>query len=68
MLLNRHTIHTSRTMMLVELSKVMDFSLEKDNYQESMKHNVFGKKSQDGIKKTSNYLTQLYEFNIASDK
>jgi hypothetical protein len=54
-----NTIHTARTMMFLELTKVMDFSVDSDNYQEVMKNNVFGKKSQDGIKKTSNSLTQL---------
>jgi len=60
------TVHTARTMMFLELSKVMDFSVEKDNYQESMSNNVFGKKSQDGIKTTSNFLTKLYGFNITN--
>lgn len=60
------TIHTSRTLMLEELTKVMDFSIEKDNYEDSMSNNVFGKKSDDGIKKTANYLTQLYSFDIKS--
>jgi hypothetical protein len=59
------TIHTARTLMFEELSKVMDFSIEKDNYQESMANNVFGKKSEDGIKKTTNFLSQLYSFDIS---
>ncbi len=58
------TIHTSRTLMFEELSKVMDFSIEKDNYLESMANNVFAKKSEDGIKKTTNFLTQLYRFDL----
>lgn len=64
------TIHTARTLMFEELNKVMDFSMEKDNYQESMANNVFGKKSEDGIKKTTNFLTQLYSFdnNLSSFK
>jgi hypothetical protein len=48
--------------MFIELSKVMDFSIEKDNYIESLENNIFGKKSQDGIKKTTAFLTQLYSF------
>lgn len=64
--LKLNTVHTARTMMHLELSKVMDFSIEKDNYFESMSNNVFGKKSQDGIKKTTNFLTLLYGFNISS--
>lgn len=62
-----NTVHTARTIMLLELSKVMNFSIEKDNYLESMVNNVFGKKSQDGIKKTSAFLTQLYTFDVSSN-
>jgi hypothetical protein len=46
----------------------MDFSVELDNYSESMINNVFGKKSQNGIKQTSNFLTQLYSFDVSSPK
>jgi hypothetical protein len=63
-----NTIHTSRTIMFLELSKVMDFSIENDNYQESMSNNVFAKKSYDGISKTTNYLNQLYGFDLSSAK
>jgi hypothetical protein len=62
--MKKQTIHTARTLMFEELSKVMDFSIENDNYFESMSNNVFGKKSEDGIKKTSNFLTQLFSFDI----
>jgi hypothetical protein len=60
------SVHTSRTIMFMELSKVMDFSVDLDNYALSMANNVFGKKSQDGIRKTSNFLAQLYGFDISS--
>jgi len=63
-----NTVHTSRTIMFLELEKVMNFSVEKDNYIESMQNNVFGKKSQDGIKKTSGFLSQLYQFNLTFNK
>lgn len=46
----------------------MDFSIDRDNYFEAMKNNVFGKKSEDGIKKTSNFLAQLYGFEISNMK
>ena len=58
------TIHTARTLMFEELSKVMDFSIEKDNYQESMANNVFGKKSEDNIKQTTKFISQLYSFDL----
>lgn len=63
-----NTVHTARTIMFLELEKVMNFSLDKDNYLESMQNNVFGKKSQDGIKKTSAFLSQIYRFDITSNK
>ena len=62
------TVHTARTIMFLELEKVMNFSLEKDNYLESMQNNVFGKKSQDGIKQTSTFLSKLYGFDSTSNK
>ena len=62
------TVHTARTIMFMELEKVMNFSIQNDNYIESMNNNVFGKKSQDGIKKTSGFLLQLYKFDLSSNK
>ncbi len=62
------TVHTARTIMFLELERVMDFSLEKDNYVEAMQNNVFVKKSQDGIKNTSAFLTKLYGFDTSSNK
>jgi hypothetical protein len=56
------TIHTARTLMFTELSKVMDFSIENDSYFESLENNILRKKSQDGVKKTTAFLTQLYSF------
>ena len=47
------TIHTARTIMFAELEKVMDYSIESDNFQESLDNNVFGKKSADEIGRAS---------------
>lgn len=58
----KKTVHVSRTIMFQELEKVMDFALETDEYAKAMEVNVFGKKSADGIKKTSNYLKTIYLF------
>jgi hypothetical protein len=58
------TIHTSRTIMFAELEKVMAFSFENGNYKESLTQNITGKKSNSGVIKTSNYLRQLYGFDI----
>jgi hypothetical protein len=60
------TVHTARTIMLSELTKVMDFSIYNDNYQDIINSNVFGKKSQDGIRQTSKFLNRLYSFGILS--
>jgi hypothetical protein len=59
------TIHTARTLMFEELSKVMNFSIEKDNYHDSMVNNIFGKKSEVNLKQTTKYLTQLYSFDLS---
>jgi hypothetical protein len=54
--------------MFAELEKVMDYSIESDNFQESLDNNVIGKKSADGIKKTTNYLKLLYGFDNLSNQ
>jgi hypothetical protein len=64
--MKRKTVHVHRTIMFKELEKVMDYSTEKDNYAEALQNNVFGKKSADGIKQTSNFLTRIYLFDAES--
>lgn len=58
------TIHTARTIMYEELEKIMDFSIEKGDFLESIGNNVFGKKSADGIRKTGSFLKSLYGFDL----
>lgn len=58
------TIHTSRTMMYTELEKVMAYSLDGDNFLESLGQNVTGKKSNSGVDKTASYLKRLYGFDM----
>lgn len=53
--------------MFAELEKVMDYSLESNNFQESLDNNVIGKKSADGVKKTTNFLKLLYGFDTHSN-
>jgi len=48
--------------MYAELEKVMDYSIDKGNFLESLQQNVTGKKSNSGIDKTAKYLKQLYGF------
>jgi hypothetical protein len=48
--------------MFAELEKVMGYSIDDDNFIESLGQNVIGKKSNSGVSKTSNYLKSLYGF------
>ncbi len=59
-----NTVHTSRTMMFSELEKIMDYSIENDEYVYALEQNIMGKKSGSGITKTSNYLKSLYKFDL----
>jgi hypothetical protein len=57
------TIHTSRTIMFAELSKVMDHAAQDDKYLESLSENITNKRTKSNQEKTLRYLTQLYGFN-----
>ena len=56
------TIHTARTIMFAELERIMDCSIDDNNYIDSLNNNVIGKKSADGIRQTSSFITKLYGF------
>ena len=58
------TIHTSRTIMFSELTKVMDHAIQDNNYLDSLSQNVINKKTSSGIRKTTEYLTALYRFDL----
>ncbi len=58
-----NTVHTSRTLMFAELSRVMDHGFETNSFVESMGENVTGKLTKSNIEKTNRYLKQLYSFN-----
>ena len=58
------TVHASRTMMFTELEKVMDYSIGNDNFIESLRQNITGKKSSSGAEKTAGFLKTLYKFDI----
>jgi hypothetical protein len=60
------TIHTHRTIMFAELEKVMDYSLESNDYLGALSNNVTGKKSADGAKQTAKFLTKVYSFDITN--
>ncbi|WP_189584869.1 hypothetical protein [Mongoliitalea lutea] len=63
----KKTVHVHRTIMFQELEKVMDFGIDLDTYTTAMEANVFGKKSADGIKQTSNFLSRIYLFDPKVD-
>jgi hypothetical protein len=50
--------------MYAELEKVMAYSLDNDNFMESLGQNVTGKKSNSGVEKTAGYLKLLYGFDL----
>ena len=58
------TIHTSRTMMFAELSKVMDHAIQEDIYLDSLDQNIANKKTKTNQDKTTGYLKQLYSFDV----
>ena len=59
------TVHTSRTIMFAELSKVMNHGIENDNYSDSLQQNVISKTTRSGITKTSRYLKSLYDLDVS---
>lgn len=61
-----NTVHTSRTLMFDELSRVMDHGFETNSFVESMGENVTGKLTKSNIEKTNRYLKQLYGFNYTN--
>jgi hypothetical protein len=48
--------------MYNELEKDMAYSIDNDNFMESLGLNVTGKKSNSGVEKTANFLKRLYGF------
>lgn len=58
------SVHTSRTIMFSELSKVMDHGGDAGSFIESMNLNITNKLSKSNLIKTNRYLKQLYGFEI----
>ena len=59
------TVHTSRTLMFAELSKVMNHGIENDNYSDSLHQNVISKTTRSGLTKTTRYLKSLYDLDVS---
>jgi len=58
------SVHTGRTIMFAELSKLMDFSTGKDtDFESLLNENVIGKRTQANKKDTIGRLRRLYLFN-----
>lgn len=58
------TIHTGRTMMFEELSKVMDHAILDDSYIDSLNQNLANKKTKSNQVNTTGKLKKLYVFNL----
>ena len=56
------TIHTSRTMMLAELSRIMAHGIEQGSFEVSFADNVAGKLSKANKDKTNKALRKVYSF------
>lgn len=62
---NNITVHTSRTMMFAELSKLMDHAMGEDNYSDFLNINVANKTTRSNQDKTAKYLQQLYVLDVS---
>jgi hypothetical protein len=58
------TIHTGRTMMFAELSKVMDHAIDDDKYLDSLNQNIPNKKTRSNQGYTSGKLKKMYSFDL----
>jgi len=58
------SIHSSRTLMFAELTKIMDHGIGNNNYIESLDKNVTGKLTKTNQEKTTHFLKQLYGFDL----
>jgi len=58
------TIHTGRTMMFKELSKVMDHAIIDDRYMDSLNQNISNKRTKSNQGYTTGKLKKLYSFDL----
>lgn len=56
------TIHTNRTLMFVELARVMDHGIHDDRYLDSLNNNITNKATRTNQDKTTKLLIKLYGF------
>lgn len=60
------TIHTGRTIMFAELSKVMDHAMQDDRYLDSLSDNITNKRTKTNQYLTNLRLTKLYSFDLSN--
>jgi hypothetical protein len=58
------SIHTNRTMMYAELSKLMDYAIDDDLYLDSLNQNITNKTTRVNQKRTTDLLKKLYGFDV----
>jgi hypothetical protein len=58
----KKTVHTARTIMYTELSKVMDHAIQDDSYLDSLELNIANKKTKYNLTFTSLLMVKLYGF------
>lgn len=59
------TVHTSRTIMFSELTKMMWYGVNQNSFENAFSDNVAGKLSKSSQQKTNRYLKQLYGFDMS---
>lgn len=60
------TVHTARTMMFEEISRLMNFASGGDNHQVALHENITGKQTQKNLQRTNAALVRLYELDDRS--
>lgn len=60
------TIHTGRTIMFAELSKVMDHAMLDDRYLDALNDNITNKRTKSNQYLTNLRLTKLYGFDLSN--
>jgi len=60
----KKTIHTGRTLMFTELSKVMDHAIQNNSYFDSLNNNITNKRTKTNQYLTNHRLVKLYQFDV----
>lgn len=60
------TVHTARTMMFEEISRLMNYSSGNNDHHVALQENITGKQTQKNLQRTNAALTRLYELDDKS--